>query len=382
MPDPVRIALVGLGNMGANHARRFANGEIEGAVLGAVVDPDPLRLGAFPKVPHFTSVEELAKSGTADGAVIATPQFTHPDIGIAALEGGLHVLVEKPLAVDKAEGERLLRAHQDKSQVFAIMLNQRTDPHYTKLRALIQNGDLGTIRRVVWIITDWFRPACYFADSTWRGTWKGDGGGVLLNQSPHQLDLLQWLFGMPQRLRAFCHFGLHHAIEVEDDVTAYLEYADGKQILFVTSTGEAPGANRLEISAENGKLLVEDDALVWTRNETPTRDFSAATKEPFGRPGIQHVRIPVNGRGGQHREILQNYVDVIRGAAPSLIAPAEEGLHSVELANAMLYSTWTENTVEFPLDAQAFAKVIAPRVEKSRLRDLPPPKPADLSQTF
>lgn len=357
MANKVRLGIIGLGGMGSYHASYIRDGKIDGCELTCVCDIEHRRLDQFSDVKTFTDSDELIRSGEVEAVLIATPHYLHTSVGIAALRHGLHVLVEKPISVQKADCERLIAAHNNNKQVFAAMFNQRTDPHYKKIRQLIEEGELGKIIRVTWIITDWFRPEAYYSSSSWRATWNGEGGGVLLNQCPHQLDLLQWLFGMPVRVRAFCGFGIRHDIEVEDQVTAYLEYSDGSTGVFIASTGEAPGTNRLEIAAERGKVIMEDGNIVFIRNEVPATEFSKTTRESFGRPDVWHIEIPVSGCGGQHVEITQNFVDAILRGTP-LIAPGEDGLMSVELANAMLYSTLTNDTVELPLNANAFERAL------------------------
>ncbi len=349
----LRIGVMGVGTMGTAHARSLAEGKVTGATLGAVFDTDPRRLTAFAGVPAFTTSDELLRSGTVDAVLIATPHYSHTALGIAALRAGVHVLVEKPISVHKADCERLLAAHTNPRQVFAAMFNQRTDPFYRKIRELAQTGELGEIRRIQWTVTNWFRTGAYYASGGWRATWAGEGGGVLLNQCPHNLDLYQWMFGMPQRIRGFCQLGRYHAIEVEDDVTAYFEYANGTTATFITSTGEAPGTNRLEVVAERGKLVYENDRLIFTRNAVPMSEFSRTTKEMFAAPATTTEELPVQGHGGQHNEILQNFTDAIHSGVP-LIAPAAEGIHSVELANAILYSSHLGQTLTLPLDADAY----------------------------
>jgi predicted dehydrogenase len=281
-----------------------------------------------------------------------------------ALAAGLHVLVEKPISVHKADCERLIAAHRNERQVFAAMFNQRTDPAYRRIRALVGDGELGEIRRLNWIITDWFRTAAYYASGGWRATWAGEGGGVLLNQCPHNLDLLQWMFGLPVRVRAFCHFGRYHDIEVEDDVTAYLEFANGATGVFIASTGEAPGTSRLEVAAEGGRVVYERDELRFARNAVPMSEFSRTAPQAFARPECADCVVPLSDHGGQHNEILQNFADAILDGQP-LIAPAREGIRSVELANAMLMSTWLDRTVELPLDGARYARLLRHHARRS-----------------
>lgn len=362
----VRIGVIGIGSMGNVHAQQLIKGLVPRATLTAVADNEA-DLSAYAPAKTFTNSADLIRSGEVDAVLIATPHYGHTTIGIDALQQGLHVLVEKPISVHKADCERLIAAHTNKKQVFAAMFNQRTDPHYTRLHHLIQSGELGEIRRINWIITNWFRSQAYYNSGGWRATWAGEGGGVLLNQCPHNLDLLQWLFGVPRTVRAFASLGRYHDIEVEDDVTAYLEYSNGATGVFIASTGEAPGTNRLEIAAENGRVVVENGRVIWTRNEQPISKFSHTTLERWATPPVWEVEIPVNGNGEQHLGILKNFIEAILDKKP-LIAPAAEGIHSVELANAMLYSAHTGKTVDLPLNAKSYEALLKKRIASSRFK--------------
>ena len=381
----LRLGIIGLGNMGQVHAHAIATGAISRCRLAAVSDPDQELLSKYSPARAYLLSSELITSGEVDAVLVATPHYSHTTIGIEALEAGLHVLVEKPLSVHKSDCERLIAAHRSSEQVFAAMFNQRTDPYYLKLRELVCNGELGTVRRINWIVTNWFRTGAYYASGGWRATWAGEGGGVLLNQSPHQLDLWQWLFGMPRKVRAFCHLGRYHDIEVEDDVTAYFEYDNGATGVLITSTGEAPGTDRLEVTAERGRVIIENDRFHFTRNEVPMSKFSKESPERFGKPEAQEIEIPMPGHGGQHSEVLQNFVDAILHRKP-LIAPAAEGIRSVELANAMLLSSFTDKTISLPIDARAFERLLKEKIAASKAKETDVRRPAvhfdDFSKSF
>jgi predicted dehydrogenase len=381
----VRLGIIGLGTMGSGHAEKLSSGAVNRGELTAVCDPGPEKFAHFPNAKGFTRSDELVRSGLVDAVLIATPHYDHTTIGIDALQHGLHVLVEKPISVHKADCQRLIAAHQNPKQVFAAMFNQRTDPYYQKVRELIHHGELGPVRRVNWIITNWFRTEAYYKLGSWRATWAGEGGGVLLNQCPHNLDLFQWLFGMPNRVRGFCGFGRYHDIEVEDDVTAYFEYADGATAVFIASTGEAPGTNRLEVAAENGRLVFENDVLLFTKNETPMTEFSRTATKAFAVPSTTESKFAFPDHGGQHVEVLQNFVDAILDGKP-LIAPASEGIHSVELANAILFSSTRNQTVDLPLDAAAYEKHLQEKFPASRFKKGAPRKHGtvadDLASSF
>ena len=353
--DKVRIGVIGIGAMGGSHAKWIRERQVPGAELAAVCDIDAAKLLGFQGIPGYESSAELIRSREIDAVVIATPHYSHTTIGIDALEQGLHVMVEKPISAHKADCERLIAAHTNKAQVFGAMFQLRTDPEFTKIRDLIHAGELGPIQRINWTATQWFRSEAYYASGTWRATWAGEGGGVLLNQCPHQLDLFQWMFGMPARVRAHCNLGRYHNIEVEDDVTAYMQYEDGHTATFITSTGESPGTNRLEIACDRGRLLYENGELSFSRTEMPVSEFSKTSKLGFAPPPAWDVRIPIApaSTSPKHVTVLQNFVDAILKGTP-LIARAEEGIRSVELANAFLLSSMTDRTVELPMDGAEY----------------------------
>ncbi|MDQ6632230.1 MAG: Gfo/Idh/MocA family oxidoreductase [Verrucomicrobiota bacterium] len=362
----VRFGIVGLGNMGKYHADYLVSNKINRAVLTAVSDPHTPNLEKYKNLKTFDSSEKMIRSGEIDAVLIATPHFLHTTIGIDALENEIHLLVEKPISVHKADCEKLIAAHKDKKIIFAAMFQSRTESKWRKIKNLINTGELGKIVRTNWIVTDWFRTEAYYASGGWRATWRGEGGGVLLNQCPHNLDILQWLCGRSARVRGFCQLGHYHNIEVEDNVTAFLEYPSGATGTFITSTGEAPGTNRLEITGERGKIVVEHGKTIFTRNEVSMLEFSKNSKAGFARPDIWNVEIPLETSGGKHEDITQNFVDAILDGTP-LIAPAEEGVWSVELANAILYSSLLGESVELPLDGEAYEKKLNELIGESKL---------------
>ena len=364
----VRFGIVGLGNMGSIHASVLIANKIPGAILSAVCDINASKLTNYPQLKTFSDSAKMIRSGEIDAILIATPHYDHTTIGIDALKQGLHVLVEKPLSVHKADCERLIAAHKNKKQIFAAMFNQRTDAYYQKVRELVHGGELGQIRRINWIITDWFRTEAYYASGGWRATWGGEGGGVLLNQCPHNLDLYQWIFGLPDKVRGFCKIGRYHNIEVEDDVTAYFEYKNGTTGVFITSTGEAPGTNRLEITGERGKLVLENNLLSYSRNVTPMSEFSSSTRESFSRPEVWNVEIPSPANHGeQHTGIMKNFTNAIL-KGEKLLSPAPEGIRSVELGNAILMSSFSGETVEMPLSGARYEKLLKTLIAKSRFK--------------
>jgi predicted dehydrogenase len=346
-----------MGNIGRHHADYLLAGKVNRARLTAVANTSgnlPAYQGRGLAV--FNDAQKLLGSGKVDAVIIATPHFQHTSIGIAALEAGLHVMVEKPISAHKADAERLLAVcKKHPKQVFAAMFQLRTESRYVEIKKLLNAGELGKITRFSWIATDWFRTEAYYSSGGWRATWKGEGGGVLINQCLHQLDMLQWLLGMPSRVRASVRLGHFHQIEVEDDITACIDLPHGASGVFIANTGEAPGTNRLEIVGEMGKILLENDRLTFYRNAVSMFDQNRTAKLGFQKPECKAVEIPISSEPAQHATLMQNFVDAILDGAP-LISPGEEGIHSIELANAILYSGLINQTIQFPLDGAAYER--------------------------
>lgn len=362
--SPVRLGVIGLGNIASQHIANIQSGAVDNCVLAATCSRREPQTSY--EVPHFTEYHALIASGCCDAVLIATPTFAHAAMGEAALTAGLHVLMEKPLGLSVAEAEGLLALQAD-GQVFALMLNQRTDPLFTTMRNIVASGALGDITRTHWTMTNWFRPEIYFQVSDWRATWAGEGGGLLLNQCIHNLDIFAWLCGMPATVQAFCRFGRHHDIEVEDEVTAYFEYANGASGVFVGSTGEAPGVNRFDIVGDKGALHFDGQQLTLTENSPGTREFNAQTRQMFGMPETTVQNITPDRSGNQHAQVLANFTAAILEGEP-LLAPAEEGVHSLALANAMLLATWEQRAVSLPLDSARYELALRERVAGSSLR--------------
>ncbi len=367
----IRIGIVGFGGMGSSHAGYIWSGDISGAKLTAVADIDPKRLEVAKNkfgddVKLFDNAEDLIESGSVDGILIATPHYDHPPIGIKAFEKGLHVLSEKPVGVYTKQVKALNKAARESGKMFGVMFQQRTKPEFKKLQELIASGELGELKRNCWLITTWYRSQSYYNSGGWRATWGGEGGGVLLNQCPHNLDLWQWFCGMPTKVRAFCAFGKYHDIEVEDDVTAYVEYENGATGVFISSTGEAPGTNMLEVSGDMGNLQFSDGKLSFNRNRVSERQFNKQYTGGFGKPESWMCEIPIGGGASGHRVLTQKWVNAIENDDSSLlVADGSEGVKSLEISNAMLMSAWLDEAVELPLDEDKFYSLLKERIDKS-----------------
>ncbi len=372
--DKVKFGIIGMGNMGTGHLGYFRAGKIKNGEVTAVADINPAKLDAVKeKLPAgcacYASGDELIDRADVDAVIIAVPHYGHPPLAIRALEKGLNVICEKPAGVYTKQVKEMNAVAEKSKGLFTMMYNQRTNPLYIRMRGLVAGGEIGQIRRVNWIITNWFRTQFYYDSGAWRATWKGEGGGVLMNQCPHQLDLLQWICGMmPVRVRAFCHFGKWHNIETEDDVTAYLEFPNGATGAFVTTTADAPGTNRLEILGSRGKVVCEKDTLTVYRLKEDLQEFLMRAESGFAEPEYTVEVIEQGGENPQHVGILNNFANAVLGIEP-LYVDGREGLKCVELIDAMLLSAWQNRTVAIPVDDDEYLQELQKRVAVSKLKD-------------
>ena len=370
MEKKIRLGIIGLGNMGSGHAKNLMEGKCPDFDLVAVADTNSARV-AWGKenlagdIRYFDDALAMLDSGCIDACMVCVPHYDHPRYAMACMQRGIHVMVEKPAGVYTKQVREMNEAARKSHVKFGMMFNQRTDPVYRKMRELVQSGDLGAIRRTNWIITDWYRPQAYYNSGAWRATWSGEGGGVLLNQCPHNLDLWQWICGMPVKVSAHMYFGKWHDIEVEDDVTAYVEYANGATGSFVTTTGDLPGTNRLEITLEGGKLVAEDGRLTLWKLDTPIPAFSKANATPFGQPGCTKIEVETDGRSEQHVGVLNAFAAAILRNEP-LVASGEEGIYGLTLSNAMHLSAWLGKEVTLPFDEELYWQELQKRIKTSR----------------
>ncbi len=369
----VRLGIIGVGNIGTGHAENILAGQCPEVVITAAADRRESRRAwireHLPDTVIFQEGEELIASGKCDAVMICVPHYQHPPLAISALRHGLHTLVEKPAGVYTLQVREMNEeADRHPELAFALMYNQRTNCVYRKLKEMIDSGELGALKRVSWLITDWYRTQMYYDSGAWRATWAGEGGGVLLNQCPHQLDLLQWLCGLPVRVCAFCHEGKWHDIEVEDDVTAYLEFENGATGVFVTTTGDAPGTNRLEITGTRGKVVCENDKLIFSRLAEDEREWCAACREGFRKPDWETFEVQTDGENPQHAEVLNAFAGRILRGEP-LTADGREGIRGLTLSNAMHLSSWLGKPVDIPFDEQLFLELLTERRRHSRLKE-------------
>ncbi|WP_124065863.1 Gfo/Idh/MocA family oxidoreductase [Clostridium sp. E02] len=371
--DTVKLGIIGIGNMGTNHVKSILEGKVPELTITAVADQNESRRAwgkeQLPEsVAIFTEGKDLIASGACEAVLIAVPHYQHPDLTIDALEHGLHVLCEKPAGVYTKQVREMNDVAKKCDRVFAMMFNQRTNCIYRKMHEMVTGGELGAIKRVNWIVTDWYRTQSYYDSGSWRATWDGEGGGVLLNQCPHNMDLLQWICGMPSKVMAFCHNGKWHDIEVEDDVTAYLEYPNGATGVFVTTTADAPGTNRFEITLEMGKLVCENDKLTLYKLSENERTFCKTAKGGFDTPECTITEVETDGINEQHVGVMKAFAGTILHNTP-LIAEGQEGIYGLTLSNAMHLSSWLKKEIELPFEEDLFLEELNKRRKTSRKKE-------------
>ena len=352
----LRLGIIGMGNMGSGHLQSIIDGQCDKFEVTAVADINPEKLESIeeklPSAVCFTDAVKMLDSNLIDAALIAVPHYDHPQYAIECFKRGIHVMTEKPAGVYVRQVREMNEEAEKSGVKFAIMFNQRTNPLFIKAREIVQSGKLGQPKRFVWIVTNWYRTQAYYDSGNWRATWNGEGGGVLLNQAPHNLDLWQWIFGMPKRVRAFCSVGKFHNIDVEDDVTIYGEYENGATAVFISTTGETPGTNRLEISGDLGKLVLEDGKLKWWKLASPEREFCFTSKEGFYVPETAYEEFTADEPDG-HPILLNNFADSIL-EGKELIANGCEGINSLSISNAAYISSWMDDWADIPTDEAMF----------------------------
>lgn len=373
MNRKIKLGIIGLGNIGSIHSKNIAAGKCPELELVAAADLKPARLEwvktILPEIRTFDSAEAMLDSGLIEAVLVCVPHYYHPKYAIEALKRGLHVMCEKPAGVYTLQvREMMAEADRHPELSFGLMFNQRTNCLYRKLRELVQSGKYGRIRRTNWIITNWYRPQSYFDSGDWRATWSGEGGGVLLNQSPHQLDLWQWICGMPVKVQTQMQFGKWHDIEVEDDVTTYVEYPDGGTGVFITSTGDAHGDNRFEIQMDKARFLVENDQLTALEYEMSEPEFSVSHPDPFSTVKAHELKIETDGKNEQHCGVLNAWAGNILRGIP-LVADGRDGINGLMLSNAMHLSAWLGKEISLPFDEELFYNELMKRVATSRRKE-------------
>ena len=371
--EKVRYGIIGLGNQGTMYSvHLFAKDKIKDGYITALCDNNPAKIEYSKKtlqdesITYFSDYIEMLDSGLVDAVLVETPHYFHPEMVMECLKRGIHAICEKPAGVYTKHVREMNEAAAKSNALFGMMFNQRNRSMYRKMKEIIASGELGELQRVTWIITEWFRSQSYYDSGSWRATWAGEGGGVLFNQCVHQIDLLQWIIGeLPASVNGYCEYGKWHNIEVEDEVTAFLRFKNGATGMFISTTGEAPGANRLEISGTKGKLLCENDTLKWFKLETDIIEYNKTNKNGFSQPKCEVVDVDENGDNSQHAGIINNFTAAILGKE-ELFVPGTDGIDSLELVNAIELSGWLGGKeVTIPVDEDLYLAELKKRCQGS-----------------
>lgn len=386
--NKIKYGIIGVGNQGSYYAKMFADGKIENGVLTALCDNNENKLKTAKEkygggYEYFSDYSEMLKSGLIDVAMVETPHYQHPQIVMDCIENGINVICDKPAGVYTKQVKEMNDYAEKHNVKFGMMFNQRTNCVYKKMREIIAAGDIGSIQRVTWIITDWFRTQSYYDNGSWRATWKGEGGGVLINQCPHQIDLIQWIVGeMPVKVRAVCHYGKWHNVEVEDDVTAYFEYKNGATGVFITTTGEAPGTNRFEVSGSKGKLLCEDGKLIWFKNDRDCIEVCKTSDKGFDTPACEKVVVETDGENPQHAGIINNFTNSLLGIEKQFVQGVD-GINGVELMNAIELSGWNNGEeIALPIDEDRYFNELNEHIAISKTKKNVKDVVSDTANTF
>ena len=388
--EKVRVGIIGLGNQGTHYmAGLFLPGKIPNGVITALCDNNPAKIEAMKgrtqgmDIAYFDNYIDMLDSGLCDMVMVVVPHYFHPEMVMECLKRDIHVICDKPAGVYTKQVKEMNECAKNSNALFAMMFNQRTNCVYRKMREIVRDGGIGELQRVTWIITDWYRTQQYYDSGSWRATWSGEGGGVLINQCPHQIDLVQWVVGeMPVEINGFCQYGKWHNIEVEDEVTAFFKYKNGATGMFITTTGEAPGTNRFEISGTKGKLLVENNKLFYWQNENDSQEWARNADTGFIPPKCTMTEVETDGENPQHMGIINNFIAAIRGEEP-LFVDGTEGINGVEMMNAMELSGWNNGeTISLPVDQERYYKELQEHVANSVKKDCEDGAVADTAGTF
>ena len=385
--NKIRYGIIGVGNQGSYYARLFKENKVTNGVLVAVCDInesklDNLKLLFNDEIKYFNNHNSLLDSNLCDAVIIVTPHYFHPSIAIDFLKKDVSVILDKPAGVYTKQVKEMNEVSKNSKAKFTMMFNQRTNSVYRKMKEMIDNKEIGELQRVAWIITDWFRTESYYRNGSWRATWKGEGGGVLINQCPHQLDLLQWIVGLPKKVNAFCHYGKWHDIEVEDDVTAYLEFSNGATGVFVTTTGEAPGSNRFEVSGSKGKLICENDTLLFYKNELDNIKVCKESSKGFDTPKVEIIKVETDNKNEQHLGIINNFTNSLLGLEEQFV-DGKEGINNVELMNAIELSGFRNGeSVSLPVNEEEYLLELNKRRSSSKFKESNDDVVMDTSNSF
>lgn len=353
----LRIGVVGVGGMGYGHCKTM-RADVPELELAAVSDSDAARAEKVAQefgVRAFGSWEEMVKSKLCQAILVATPHPFHPEIAVAAMKRKLHVLTEKPLSERVSTADKMLATAKKKGVVLAVMFQQRFAGPFAKAIEIARSGRLGKLLRAFAAMPD-VRTQAYYNAGGWRATWRGEGGGVLINQSPHMTDIFVQLAGLPEKVRGRVSTRMHD-IEVEDCADALLTYKDGGIGYIYASTIEPGGEGRIELFCENGRLLVTGgDVKLWEYKPAVSEFIRGAT-DMWARHKAEPVPVEFAKEWPNHKAVMKNFARHIL-FGEELLCSGESGLGQLELANAIILSGKTGKEVTLPLNRGAYDRLL------------------------
>lgn len=359
----IRLGIAGIGYIAEEYIKLIVSNKIKGCRIYALSSRNFERMESIcsqydlKDVSLFTNYEDMIKSGKIDMVMICTPHFTHPSMAIKAIEAGIHTLIEKPVGVFSDEVEKLMKCVETHPNILSgVLYCRRTSKAFNKIKDLISSGEIGELKRANWIITNLYRTQAYHDAQSWKGTYKGEGGGLLMTQASHQLDLLIWLCGMPKNIHACCYYGAERQIEVENDVMLHMEYQNGATGQFIASSREFPGSNRLEIIGSKGQVILSDDQnLIFRKLEQDEKNYANTTDEVYGKISFKEQEFIFDDADNsiQQATIVNNFISSIVGNA-TVLCPVKEAINSLYIINGAYLSSWNNEIITFPMDTKEF----------------------------
>lgn len=370
----IRIGIIGFGKHGSHYVRRYLETDICKEVeLTAIAENNSVRLDWAKKhlenVAFFDDAIKMLDSGLIDACQIVVPHPDHYFYIKECFKRGIHVLCEKPLCVYADEARSIIEEHQKhySDLVFGVMLNQRQNPLFRKLKELLDNKTYGTILRADWTITNWYRNQVYFDESYWHATWIGEAGGLMMNQAIHQLDLWQWLFGLPDRVYAKLGYGKGHDIETDDEASIFFEYNDGVVGTFTASTNDFSGSNCLKIRTDQALLIIENKKITVKEIKRESASAMHNYQLMYEKPALIETEIKIEGTDPKHEGVVNEFTSAIINKTP-LETDGAQGLNSIILANAIYLSSFLNKEIEIPCDEKLYREEFSKRIANSHYR--------------
>ena len=364
-PDHIRFGVIGVGVMGGMHADILTNDDDPRFSLAAIADIDTAKarkVGAKADVPWFATGEEMIASGLCDAVIVATPHYWHAPLTIRAARTGLHVMCEKPLSSTVGHARAMITECKKRKVKLGVMLHQRARADMTTVKKLIDSGAIGEVFRAQLICSNWFRTQAYYDSGAWRGTWDGEGGGVLINQAPHHLDLYQWIAGMPKKVLGLISTRCHK-IEVEDCANFLLDYEDGKVGYIYTTTAEEPGYEEFMICGDKGTIVIGDEGVKLGKLAMPVSQHIFASGDAGAggaEQGIEWTTVEPEGPSGGHIDVTRGFVEwILTGKKPFDFADGKQALNELELSNAMHLAGYRNKVVALPVDAAEMERLMS-----------------------